>query len=71
MSEICLDCLNRICQTEYEPWRYVLSDELDLCEECGQWKRVVVRERNLYFLRRLGLDAFLALRCSLEEKHRR
>ena len=33
----------------------VYSDELDLCEECGEWKRVIVRKRFRvpWFLMRL------------------
>lgn len=45
MSEICLDCLNKINKTKDSKWRYVLSWERDLCEECGEYKRVVVVER--------------------------
>lgn len=45
MSEICLKCWNKINGTKESSWRYVISWEHDLCEECGEWKRVIVKER--------------------------
>lgn len=45
MAEFCLDCWNKINETHEAKWRYVLSWDKDLCEECGQYKRVIVAER--------------------------
>ncbi len=45
MSEICLECWNKLNETQDSKWRYVLSWGTDLCEECGQYKRVTVVER--------------------------
>ena len=45
MAEFCMDCWNKMNETEDSPRRYVLSWELDLCEGCGEYKRVVVAER--------------------------
>ena len=45
MAEFCLDCWNKINETHDSKWRYVLSWDKDLCEECGQYKRVIVVER--------------------------
>lgn len=45
MAEFCMDCWNKMNETEDSPRRYVLSWELDLCEGCGEYKRVVVVER--------------------------
>lgn len=45
MSEFCLDCWNKINESNDRPSRYVFSWGKDLCEECGQYKRVVVAER--------------------------
>ena len=45
MAELCLECWNRINETHDSKWRYVLSWDRDLCEECGQYKRVIVAER--------------------------
>ena len=50
MSEICLDCLNEIMGEAEPKGRYILSRELDLCENCGKWKRVVIRKRLVYIL---------------------
>ena len=53
MAEICLECL-RILNEKREPrWKYILSEELDLCEGCGQWKRVIIRERFILIRRML------------------
>lgn len=46
MAEFCLECLNKINETNDSKWRYVLSWEKDLCEECGQYKHVVIVERR-------------------------
>lgn len=46
MAEFCLECLNQINDTKDSKWRYVLSWEKDLCEECGQYKHVVIVERR-------------------------
>lgn len=45
MAEICLDCWNKLNQTNDSKWRYVLSWELDFCEECEEYKRVIITER--------------------------
>jgi len=45
MAEFCLDCLNKLNGSKDSKWRYVMSWEKDLCEECGQLKRVVITER--------------------------
>ena len=45
MAEFCLECLNKLNKTNHSKWRYVLSWEKDLCEECGEYKRVVIVER--------------------------
>jgi len=44
MAEFCLDCLNKINETHDRKWRYILSWGKDLCEECGEYKRVVITE---------------------------
>ncbi len=49
MAEFCLDCLNRISKTRYDERKYIISDDLDLCEGCGKWKHVIVKERNGYY----------------------
>ena len=53
MAEFCLECLNRINETQDSPKKYIFSKELDLCEGCGEWKRVVIVERKYYYLRKL------------------
>ena len=48
MAEICLECLNKIMGTDDPPKKFVISRELDLCEECGERKRVVICIKKRY-----------------------
>ena len=49
MAEFCLECWNRINETKDTEDKYIISDDLDLCEGCGELKHVVVAERGLQF----------------------
>lgn len=55
MAEFCLDCLCKLDGKHYNETDFVLSDDLDLCEGCGQWKHVVVIWRQHSLLGDLGL----------------
>ena len=48
MAEFCLECWNKLMETNDPAEKYVLSKELDFCEECAQWKPVIVRIRRGY-----------------------
>ena len=43
MAEYCFDCWTRIHKKKQLPDGYELSRDLDFCEGCGEWKRVVER----------------------------
>ena len=45
MAEFCLACLNKISGTSYTEADFLLSWEVDLCENCGKMVNVVVRRR--------------------------
>ena len=45
MAEFCLDCWNKLNEIKDSRWRYVLSWGKDLCEDCAQYKRVIIKER--------------------------
>ena len=45
MAEFCLECWNKINETNDSKCRYVMSWGKDLCEECGQYKSVIIVER--------------------------
>ena len=45
MAEFCVDCWNKINETNDSARRYVLSWGDDLCEVCGKYKRVIVAEK--------------------------
>lgn len=42
MAEFCLECWNKLNGEEDMPNKYAVSKYLDLCEECGQYKQVVI-----------------------------
>ncbi len=48
MAEFCLDCWNKLMNRNDPPQKYRISRELELCEECGQLKPVIICERKSY-----------------------
>lgn len=48
MAEYCLDCWKKINGEKKDNNEYSLTEYLELCEGCGQWKRVVVKEKEYY-----------------------
>lgn len=50
MAEFCLDCWNKLNHAHWTERDYVLSRDLDLCEGCGEVRRVIVEERTFKFL---------------------
>ena len=53
MAEFCLDCWNKLNDANDKEENYIMSKELDLCEGCGEWKHVIIVERNSLFKYRL------------------
>ena len=56
MSEFCLDCWNKINETNDGEEKYIISKDFDFCDGCGEWKKVIVAERK-HFLRKRILIA--------------
>lgn len=52
MAEFCVDCWNKLNETNNSEKRYVISDYLDLCEGCGYYKPVIIMERKAYYMRK-------------------
>ncbi|HJA48188.1 MAG TPA: hypothetical protein H9790_02490 [Candidatus Agathobaculum intestinipullorum] len=46
MAEFCLDCMNRIDEAHYTRADVKLSFLRELCEGCGEYKRVVTGFRD-------------------------
>ena len=46
MAEFCLHCWNKLNGENFTERDYVLSEELERCEECGKWMPVIVRVRR-------------------------
>ena len=49
MAEFCPECVSKILGEKYRKHRYILSEELYICEECGKLKRVVIVSRKAYY----------------------
>lgn len=64
MSEFCLDCWNKLNETHDSKYRYVLSWDKDLCEECMEYKRVIVTER----LWSRAQKAIMEIACQSKQK---
>ena len=53
MAELCVDCMRKECKEYGEPFierGWIISDDDDLCETCGEMKPVIVRQKKLHFL---------------------
>ncbi len=46
MAEFCLKCWNRINGRNDLKNKYVMSKELEFCEECMEFKHVIVRVKG-------------------------
>ena len=42
MAEFCLDCWNKLNDTQLKPEDVTLSEELDICEGCAQIKQTMI-----------------------------
>ncbi len=59
MAEFCLECWNKLNNSNDRPFKYIMSKDLDLCEGCGKYKQVIVMERFYYYLHKFPLLGFL------------
>ncbi len=50
MAEFCLDCWNRINESHDTEKDWVLSEEPELCEGCGNYVPVIVTQRKGFSL---------------------
>jgi len=41
MAEFCFECWEKINQKKFSKNEYRLSRDLEKCEGCGEWKRVI------------------------------
>lgn len=48
MAEYCLECWNKLNGTNDSQRKYVISEDEEKCEGCGEWKRVIVREKRSF-----------------------
>lgn len=50
MAEFCLDCWNKLNGFHKTERDYILSEEYDLCEGCGEPRRAIEEERRIKWL---------------------
>ena len=48
MAEFCPECLKKINKDDNTKIKYIVSDYCDLCDECGEWKPVVIGIKEIY-----------------------
>jgi predicted amidophosphoribosyltransferase len=68
VSEICLDCWNKLNETKDPARKYILSWRKELCEDCGQMKRVIIRMRLPYIYLDLAREMIENVRYALRER---
>lgn len=49
MAEFGADCWNKLHHTEYPRYEFILTYRRELCEGCGEYKRVVVEKTPTYY----------------------
>lgn len=52
MAEFCLDCWNKMNESDDDEKKYIISKDFGLCEGCGQWKHIIIMERTAYYIQR-------------------
>lgn len=43
MAEFCLDCLNKELDEKYKPYQVKFFHGKDICEDCGEYKKLVAK----------------------------
>lgn len=46
MAEICLECWNKLTGENNPKEKYIISKDLYLCEKCGEYKNVIIVEKE-------------------------
>ncbi len=46
MAEFCEECMKKYLEIPNARVKYILSDNAELCEGCGQMRRIVVTRRE-------------------------
>lgn len=70
MSEICLDCWNKLNETNDPARKYILSWQKEFCDDCGQYKRVIIRMRlhHIYLENIREMMENIRYKCQEREK---
>ena len=70
MAEFCLDCWNKIMDTKDTKRKFLMSRDLELCEECGEWKSVIVAVKWRYIVKECFEERISVLRERKKQKNR-
>ena len=57
MAEFCAECWKEMFPQDQNK-KFVVSKYLDLCEGCGEYKRVIIREKAAFFFIRRAYRRF-------------
>ncbi len=49
MAEFCVDCWNKLHGKDYSPYEFDLTWRKELCEGCGEYKRIIVGRSRFYW----------------------
>ena len=58
MAEFCLDCWNKLNNTNDSEKIYKLSKDKELCEGCGEVKNIIIMTQKAYYLRKYRVFLF-------------
>lgn len=56
MAEICFDCYNKLCGGTESRKEYHITRSLDLCEECGEYRPVIICMKKRCVFKHAFLD---------------
>ncbi len=48
MAEFCIDCLNKISNTHYKEKDFIMSENLEFCDECCDFKHIVITRKKSF-----------------------
>ncbi len=71
MAEFCLKCWNKINDTNDDESMYVMSRDLDLCDCCGEFTHIIVRECAEYELHSDLIEKIISFIKRLYSKSRK
>ena len=75
MAEFCVDCWNNLNGTQYDTYEFQRTWRRELCEGCGEYKRVIIEQTPDYsyyppfFLIGLSVEIFTYVADKIIDKY--